>query len=714
VAALFHDIGKANEDFYAAVDANKPLPQLLRHEHLSAVVLCLPEVRQWLTQNELLDVDVITAAVLSHHLKASRSGEKWKWCQPRTLKKSLRLYLDHPEITTTFNQIAKMANLTGVPTFNLGFWTKEFWEKIGPSAINYAERLAKDIKTNSDRLALLLAVKAGVIVSDASSSGLVRNDHEIRTWINAVVHQPSIEPDEINRKIIQERGQQIEKKTKQKFDLKKFQKHIAEQGSRVLLLAACAAGKTLAAWNWAEAQARCHEIGKVIFLYPTRGTATEGFRDYVSWAPEADAALVHGTARYELEAMRENPSEAMVEKTFEKLTEDQERLYALGLWSRRFFSATVDQFLAFIEHSYTGLCLLPVLADSAVIIDEVHSFDRRMFGALLAFLKHFNVPVLCMTATLPTSRREQLLEAKLTLYPNDELRAEFIDLIETEDHPRYRLEPMTDTDEAMGQAVKAYSKGKRVLWVVNRVDECQRIAARLEKRLKIKVLTYHSRFKLEDRQKRHAKTIEAFQQKEQAAIAVTTQVCEMSLDLDADVLITEIAPVSSLVQRFGRANRHLAHGKDFRAVLHTYPSKEDAPYTKDELVVAARFLDSLGAGDVSQRRLSLALEEFSVAERKLDDSVSFLKGGYFAVRGEFRDTDDFTTPCVLNSSEDLDRLKALLDEHRPYDGLIVGAPHKHVGVKKDHGITWLPKYLSIADAAYYDAERGYKKQLDQE
>jgi CRISPR-associated endonuclease/helicase Cas3 len=67
VAALFHDIGKANEDFYAAVDANKPLPQLLRHEHLSAVVLCLPEVRQWLAQNELLDVDIVTAAVLSHH-----------------------------------------------------------------------------------------------------------------------------------------------------------------------------------------------------------------------------------------------------------------------------------------------------------------------------------------------------------------------------------------------------------------------------------------------------------------------------------------------------------------------------------------------------------------------------------------------------------------------------------------------------------------------
>src|SRR5262249_10826966 len=192
------------------------------------------------------------------------------------------------------------------------------------------------------------------------------------------------------------------------FRLRPFQEKAAEQGSRVLLLAACAAGKTIAAWKWAEAQARQHKIGRVIFLYPTRGTATEGFRDYVGWAPEAEGGLVHGTSRYELEAMRGNPDEDQPESKYAKLIEDQDRLYALGLWSRRYFSATVDQFLGFIEHSYTGLCLLPALADSAVIIDEVHSFDKRMFDRLIAFLQNFDVPVLCMTATLPPVRRQQL------------------------------------------------------------------------------------------------------------------------------------------------------------------------------------------------------------------------------------------------------------------------------------------------------------------
>jgi len=65
---------------------------------------------------------------------------------------------------------------------------------------------------------------------------------------------------------------------------------------------------------------------RVLFLYPTRGTATEGFRDYVSWAPAEEAALAHGTAAYDLEEMFENPADSHAEKDFTS----EDRLYALG------------------------------------------------------------------------------------------------------------------------------------------------------------------------------------------------------------------------------------------------------------------------------------------------------------------------------------------------------------------------------------------------
>jgi len=701
VAALFHDIGKANEDFYRAVKEKGFVTQTLRHEHLSALILCLPEVRQWLAQNALLNVDVMTAAVLSHHLKAALDGD-WKWCQPRTLKSSLKLYLQHSEVDAILQRVKEAAQLSEIPELPKVCWAnQEPWVEAFRFGKGRAVRFRLEAKRDPKTLALLLAVKAGVIVADSAASGLFREDHKLEEWVEKIVHDKAISDEEVADKIINPRVEQISKNRGAPFSLRPFQEKTAEQGSRVLLLAACAAGKTIAAWKWAEAQAREHNIGKVLFLYPTRGTATEGFRDYVGWAPEAEGALVHGTSRYELEAMLSNPSDAIKGKDH-SLNENEERLYALGLWGRRYFSATVDQFLGFLEHSYTSLCLLPMVADSALIIDEVHSFDQRMFDCLIAFLQNFDVPVLCMTATLPPVRRKQLEEAGLKVYP----ASDDAELQKLETHPRYRLEPVADANEAMARAIEAYRNGQRVLWVVNRVAECQRLAKLLETSLGVKVLTYHSRFRLMDRKDVHDKTVKAFQQSEVPAIAVTTQVCEMSLDLDADVLISEVAPVSSLVQRFGRANRHLAKGLEFRARLLTYQPEKALPYDKQELEAATTFLAEFVSGNVSQSQFAEALERHAIGEPLSDGSARFLESGYFAVRGEFRNIDEFALPCVLTT--DLDKVKVLVKAHEPYDGFIVSVPKSHVlKLEEEERPKWLPKYLKLADGNSYSHERGF-------
>ena len=87
------------------------------------------------------------------------------------------------------------------------------------------------------------------------------------------------------------------------------------------------------------------------------------------------------------------------------------RLFALGHWKKRIFSATADQFFPFMQYGYGPLCLLPLLAESVLVVDEVHSFDKSMFSTLKRFLEEFpDVPVLCMTATLPAERREYDLD----------------------------------------------------------------------------------------------------------------------------------------------------------------------------------------------------------------------------------------------------------------------------------------------------------------
>lgn len=725
VAALFHDLGKANEDFYAAVSRPVFTQQTIRHEHLSALILCLPEVRNWLSQDSRLDADIITAAVLSHHLKASddaksvkdkEKSEKiktYRWGQAQTQKQVVALYLQHEEVTATLQRIVKLTDLPEAPALPRTAWQPASeWEQAWRTGKKrYAPYFERGLRKNAQRRSLLLAVKAGLMVSDAAASGLVREGYDISKWIEAIVHAEAIAANEISEKILLPRIQQIEERTQKPFKFHAFQEQAAEQGAKALLLVACGGGKTLAAWKWAEQQTHQYNIGKVIFLYPTRGTATEGFRDYVGWAPEADAALVTGTAKYELEAMAKNPSDSIAEKVFR--TEADDRLYALGFWSKRFFSATVDQFLSFMEHSYQSLCLLPVLADSAVIIDEVHSFDRAMFDTLISFLQTFHIPVLCMTATLPQSRRDELVKAGLKVFPTATDRASeaLKDLGELEQADRYRLEPVADFSAAFDKAVTAYQEGLRVLWVVNTVDRCLAIAQKLDAVLDGEILTYHSRFRLRDRQKVHASTVKAFSFAEgdtpQRAIAVTTQVCEMSLDLDADVLITEIAPVSSLVQRFGRANRHL---KRSFATLHPYRPPGDRPYQKGDLEVANAFLESFETERVNQLQLATALEKFASSERDADGSSLFLTSGYYAVPGSFRDTDEFAIPCVLDA--DLDAVEPLLKSRQPYDGFIVNAPHKWAKAWLAEGNTppeWLPKYLNVVsgDSERYQANRGF-------
>jgi len=708
VAGLLHDLGKANAEFQAMVQpGRRPAgKQTLRHEHISALVLALPAVREWLARSPVVDVDVVTAAVLSHHLKAS-DQEEHRWGDPRTGRSTLALHLEHPEVQRILERVAVAAQLEGPPpSLPPGAWSLgPPWADARGQGLRHAVQLGRSIRHDHARRSLLLATKAGLIVADTVASGLVRTGVPITAWIDEVAHAPALTPADVADKIVAPRTAQIERRMGRPFVSHRFQDLAAEQGPRALLLAGCGAGKTLAAWQWAQAQLATHEAGRVIFLYPTRGTATEGFRDYVGWAPEAEAALMHGTARYELEAMRENPPEPLAGKQL-GLDEASERLYALGFWPRRFFSATVDRFLAFMEHDYGSLCLLPALADSVVVLDEVHSYDRRMFENLQAFLQAFDVPVLCMTATLPPDRRGALEELGLRTFPAAEHREQLHDLEQQEARPRYRVQRVAGSDEARAQVVAAYREGARVLWVVNTVDRCQRAADALAAALGHDVLVYHSRFRLSDRQAAHAHTVAAFQQTERAALAITTQVCEMSLDLDADVLVTELAPVTSLVQRLGRSNRSPSRPAAFRSRVLWYAPAQGLPYVRPELEAGLSFLGELEGREVSQQQLCEALERHAPQGPRARDAARFLDAGYYATPGSLREQDEHTTPVVLD-----DDLDAVLEEQRqgkPIDGYVLPVPHRCATDRSaEPRAAALPRYLGLAPGRCYERRRGF-------
>src|SRR5262249_8208627 len=120
-----------------------------------------------------------------------------------------------------------------------------------------------------------------------------------------------------------------------------------------------------------------------------------------------------------------------------------------------------------------------------------------------------------------------------------------------------------------------------VLWVCNTVARVMEAAGSFRE---FRPLIYHSRFKYADRVERHKEVIDSFKA-EGPALAICSQVAEMSLDLSADLLVTDLAPVPALIQRLGRLNRRAKQGDPTRPFVVMEPGIT-LPYTSREMTIA--------------------------------------------------------------------------------------------------------------------------------
>jgi CRISPR-associated endonuclease/helicase Cas3 len=163
------------------------------------------------------------------------------------------------------------------------------------------------------------------------------------------------------------------------------------------------------------------------------------------------------------------------------------------------------------------------------------------------------------------------------------------------------------------------------------------------------------------------------------------------------------------VQRFGRANRHLRRGREFRARLITYPAESALPYEVDDLAATARFLAAFVDRDVSQRDLAEGLAAHSPPGRQASRETRFLGGGYFATPGTLRDSDDAGAPAILD--RDLPRFRELHRLGKPTDGLRLTVPRKFARAAEQPG---LPTWLMLADADRYGPMLGFSVEDDHE
>ena len=707
LAAFCHDLGKANDGFQGMVRKER-CDQAIRHEHLSTLLMSLPQLRSQFERMVDADYEIARIVVLGHHLKiVDDDSVETKGRNIPTLAESLNG--EESFTVAGDNQEFKklIASFPGTASFlaehdlivpkRWSFYEEDGFciEPLRDQVREQLQSIKAILRKDKPRIRLLRAVKAVFFAADAAASGIRRIEGEpigekqreeitITDWIKTHLRRGK-NADDLEKLLTKRKAEVIKReqaKGKADFEFKEkdFQTEASALGKRALLLAPCGSGKTYAAYLWIKEQLKTRAGSKVVFLYPTTGTATEGFKDYASH--DEDSALVHMRAAFDLEGMFENPDD----RSKNNYLADQ-RLYALGYWPDAIFSATADAFLSFLQNSYSSLCLLPVLARSVIVIDEIHSFDYAMFDALLEFLREFDAPVLMMTASLPKDRRKRLEEAcpDLEVFPQEDDMKRLKELEVSATSSRYLIDASrmnwSGDDKTLfpadllGIAIQAHDQNLKVLWVVNTVDRCINIARALEGR---QVFCYHSRFEYEHRRDRHREVIDAFHPSSICGvIAVTTQVCEMSLDLDADVLITEVAPASSLIQRMGRCNRgnppHDPEEQENHGRVYIYAPVNGNPYDEESMQSGKDFIASLDlAKAVKQSELTEKLEQIATSKER-GKRCLFTMATWESYSGnDFRDADDFTVSAIRESQ--IEEFKRLRREKESIAGLILQAP----------------------------------------
>jgi CRISPR-associated endonuclease/helicase Cas3 len=230
---------------------------------------------------------------------------------------------------------------------------------------------------------------------------------------------------------------------------------------------------------------------------------------------------------------------------------------------------TVDQALIGVLNARHNFVRLFGLAGRTVILDELHAYDSYTGGLierLCSWLQGLGCRVVIMSATLPAARRDSILHAwagdvsvPAAAYPRVTWARP--GRVQSVAFPAARQQQLAvrgiAADEVANRAVAIAQQGGRVLVVVNKVARAQELFGLL--RDAVPATLFHARFPMDERLEIERQVLEQFGPGGSCVgghVLVATQVAEQSLDIDMDVLITDIAPVDLVLQRAGRIHRH--------------------------------------------------------------------------------------------------------------------------------------------------------------
>ncbi|MFD2670559.1 CRISPR-associated helicase Cas3' [Marinicrinis sediminis] len=321
---------------------------------------------------------------------------------------------------------------------------------------------------------------------------------------------------------------------------------LQHQDHHLVVVAQTGMGKTEAGLLWMGDQ-------KGIFTLPLRVSINAMYKritdkdqlnisKYTNEYGEEAVGLLHSTSLdYLYDQVEAN--DALLEKVHSQSRE----------FANKLIISTIDQVLKFPFYYLGFEKEFATMATCKIIIDELQAYDPKIAALLIramTLVDQIGGSFMIMTATLPSFYYKALeREMKSARLPFK--YAEFIDDKIVRHHILIREESIRDPN--ITNEILQASHSQKVLVICNTVKQAQLIFRDLEDHAP-SISLLHARFMRKDRSRLETEMID-FAEGKQAGIWVTTQLVEASLDIDFDVLFTEMSSLDSQFQRYGRCNR---------------------------------------------------------------------------------------------------------------------------------------------------------------
>jgi CRISPR-associated endonuclease/helicase Cas3 len=642
LAAFVHDIGKVSPSFQVSLKnwSYKPRPTFPDVPHSLFSLL-------WIDENILIkeipdefDRKILLSAIAFHHWRDN--FQNIILGSNKDFREAIKLLLENAVLRNELLQNLK-THLTD----------ERF--KNHQNILNFNEEFAHTIRVGSDLFAYLLPPYFGYFLPYRINL----DDEKKKKWINVsgilmrIDHFASyVQEEDVNEYIEKDVPgyEAIKNKIKQKLSEKTtgeiWQLNEVDRikDSNIVLIAPTGSGKTEFAYLWGAGN-------KLFITLPLRSAVNAIYERSKIIFGQENVGLLH--------------SDADIYFYEKSLNHEGERFRVLDLarqLSLPVLVSTGDQIFP-TALKYLGYeKIYSTLGYSRLVIDEVQAYDPRAAAIIVKLIEDvvkLGGKFLLMTATLPPFVRQQI-EDRIG-------KANFESIDKYNDCKkicRHKIEIREDditkrVDEILSKA----KEEKRVLVIFNTVETAQEIYKEITKANKdnIYLKLLHSKFTFKDRKEGEDEIVGTENKQgtfanpkpdseREGRILIATQVIEASLDIDADILYTELAPIDSLVQRMGRVLRRIRDKEAYKKYLDA--KEPSAPniiifYQKPDDTAKL----SSGAGSVYQNDLlafSLALL-FRGARPELitDSKITELKNKYWPEEKEKKEKAKDALKCFL-------------------------------------------------------------------